>query len=353
MMRRRQSLGSLVLAALAAECSGCDHASAATSAGKGHETRPAATRATPSGRSDIEGRYVYAPPDEGAFTVPLTLDMALPGELSVEEPAMVAGSATVRVQYSRKRNKVTVDLEAHGLPFRPSFTKGVDDRTTWNVQPTSIKDARWQLWLAGTMFGRQHEDLYYREGTPREFLGTRYDFAPLGDVDPPVPGSYELMQGNTRQMIALPMFEGTPNGESSVHFVLDFDRMADIWGTPGAINMTLPFDGCEPDAISNYWTHSMLPADKFMTWDTFLQSIWSGEGIGFLVTAEPTSRSAPLGFHESGFVGWANTYPAVLPRGFGYDYCSSGTLIPIHERTYQLALWPPTSRRHLCRSSRS
>jgi hypothetical protein len=331
-------------------CSACDRSNAAVSS-TSHPRAPA--RVAPTGRSDIEQRYVYAPPDEGAFTVPLTLDMALPGQVSIEEPAMVAGGATIRVAYSKARNTVTIDLEARGLPFRPSFAKNVDDSTAWNTQPMSVKNVRWQLWLAGTMFGRQHEDLFYGEGTPREFLGTRYDFPPLGEVAAPLPGTYELAQGNARQMIGLTPFEGSDDDDVAQRFVLAYDRLVDVWGTPGSLSLMLPLDGCKPDAMASYWTGTRLPTDKVMTWDTFLASIWSGEGIGFWITAEPESPPAELAYRESGFVGWANVYPAAVPRGFGFDYCSMGTLLPIHERTYQLALWPPTSRRNLCRYRKS
>ncbi len=137
---------------------------------------PAAPRAAPSsvargapavGRSTLENRFVYAPPDEGELTVPLTLDMTMPGELSIQTPSMVAGSAALHVTYSKKRNIVSCALDARGLPYRPTFSKQVDDGTPFNRSLLTVKDARWQLWLVGSVFGRQHEDVFYHEAPPR------------------------------------------------------------------------------------------------------------------------------------------------------------------------------------------
>jgi hypothetical protein len=302
----------------------------------------------PVGRSVLEQRFVYALPDEGEITVPLTLDMSLPGEVSVQTPSMVAGDASVHVRYSKARNQVVVAFDAHGLPFRPTFEKQVDGSHAFNTELPVVHEARWRLWLEGTLYGHQHEDLYYRHGKPRGFLGTRYDVEPLGPRAAPLPRSFEIVQGNARQMIASPLFEGNVDGDVHFEWSLLYDRMTDAWGTPGAINLILPLDRCEPDSLSSYWTQGALPDGKVMTWDTFLASIWAGEGVGFMVTAEPAERPKSLAFRSSGFVGWANVYPSTVPNGFGLDYCTFGTLIPIHRQTYQLPLWPRTTRRNAC-----
>ena len=266
---------------------------------------------------------------------------------------MLAGHATVHVTYSKARNEVTVDVEARGLPYRPSFTKGVDDGNAFNHPLTSVVQARWQLWLSGTMFARQHEDVYFSNTRPRAFLGTPYDFQPIGPASPPVPGSYDTAQSNGRQMVGSELFEGDANGNAHFHWAMAYDRIADRWRSPGTINLVVPLEACAPDAMANYWTDTELPPGKFMTWDGVLASIWSGEGIGFMLTAEPQIQPNQPGsprYRSSGFVGWANVYPSIVPDRFGLDYCTSGTLIPIHERSYQLPLWPPTSRRKPCRS---
>lgn len=315
-----------------------------------HEDGSGSTGLKLSGKSVLEGRYVYGLPDEGDFTIPLSLDVAMPGEFSVQDPAMLSGSASVRVEYSKSRNTVLVHLDAKGLPYRPSFHKDFDDSNPFHRDVTTVTDARWQLWLVGTFFGRQHDDLYYRMGNPRTFLGTRYDMAPLGPASPPVEKSYDLVQGNTRQMVGLAPFDPQPNGEVHLQFKLSYDRIKDGSGTPGSVHMILPFDGCEPEALSNYWTSTALPADKFMTWDTFLESIWSGEGIEVMLTAEPATKPQGSAYRPSGFVGWANLYPAVLPERYGMDFCTFGAVIPIKEKSHQLSPWPSVSRRHLCRN---
>jgi hypothetical protein len=302
------------------------------------------------GVSTIRGRNIYAPPDEGELDIPFTLDLSLPGELNIQTPSMVNGHARLHVKYSKRKNTVDFDAEFHGLPFRGTFTKDFDDTTPFNQQFVTVKDAHWQMWLMGTLFSRQHEDLYYDLTTPGKlpFLGTVYDFQPIGTKPFPAPGTYTTVQGNALQMVCSPEFEGNPNGEGHLHFTLQYDHIADAMGTPGTINMILPFDACHPDALSNYWTQAMLPDSKFMTWDTYLESIWGGEGIGFVTTAEPFPKPEALGVRDNDFVGWGNVYPGIVPEGFGMDFRTFGTIIPIHGHTYQLAPWPPTSRRNLC-----
>jgi hypothetical protein len=322
---------------------------------------PTATREAPlspppnvgPGVSTLRGKNVYAPPNEGEIDIPFTLDLSLPGELNIQTPSMVNGSARLHIKYSRSKNTVDFDATFHGLPFRQTFTKDFDDSTAFNPQFVTVKDAHWQMWLMGTLFGRQHEDLYYDLTTPGKlpFLGTVYDFQPIGPKPFPAPGTYTTVKGNALQMVCSPEFEGKPNGEGHLHFTLQYDRIADAAGTPGTINLILPLDACKPDALSNYWTQAELPPSKFMTWDTYLESIWSGEGIGFVTTAEPFPRPPELAFRDNDFVGWGNVYPGTVPSGFGMDFRTFGTIIPIHGSTYQLAPWPATSRRNLCGGS--
>ncbi len=274
-----------------------------------------------------------------------------PGNTTSKGRRWCPESRAFRIRYSKARDRVEVHLEAHGLPYRPSLAKTTDDSTPFNKQPAAVESARWRLWLAGSLFGRQHEDLYYATtyATGRKdskpFLGTRYDMQPNGPKPPPSPGYYYLSQGSARQMLGSPLFEPSPAGDVDFTFTLPYHRMADADGTPGGLNVLLPFDECLPDAIANYWTESRLPDDKFMSWDSFLTSIWSGDGIEVMVTAEPESKGGQLPLRESTFVGWANVYPAVVPSGFGLDFCTFGTILPIRGESHQLALWPQTSRR--------
>jgi len=332
---------------------GCGHGPGGTNEGTPDPLPPSLDVRRPppmsAGRSTIESRYVYASPDEGELTIPLSVNFSLPGEFSIQEASMVAGSATVHVAYSKSHNTVDVRLEAHGLPYRPTFMKEVDDSTLFNRQLTKVADARWQLWLIGTSFGREHEDVYYMERPPRTFLGSRYDFEPLGTRSLPLRGLYETRQGSARQMVGSPLFDPEPNGEVTIHFTFPYDRITDEQGTPGTLNMLLPADTCKPDTLLSYWTETVLPPEKLMTWDTFLSSIWNGEGIGFALTAEPASKPAELARRSSTFTGWANVYPAAVPPGFGMDFLTFGTVVPIRGSSYQLDLWPQTSRRTACR----
>lgn len=331
-------------------------ASLCVAAGCAQESGDVGVRAEPlvtppeiaNGVSDIEGRYTYADPDEGEFTIPLTLNFCLPGELCIQEQSQIDGSATVRIVYSRARNTVDVYADFVGLPYRPTYEKDFDDSTDFNPQFMRVEDARWQMWLMGTVFGRYHETLYY-DATTLQFLGTRFDFAPHGPRPFPAEGTYFTAPAPAIRMICSPIFEGNPDGTGHLHFTLQFDRMEDAAGSPGVVNTIHPFDICEPDALTNYWTQTRLPDDMFMSFDYFLESIWNGEGIGIAMSAEPYPKPPELAYRDNTFITWGNMYPSVVPQGFGLDFRNFGTITPISGVTEQLDPWPP-SRRHLCGS---
>lgn len=307
------------------------------------------------GRSDIEGRNIYAPPDEGEIAFPMTLDVSLPGELSIETPAMVNGEFDVRIKYSKKHNYVKVHLHGKGLPYRQTFHKDFDDSTEFNQEFVTLENAHWQFWLMGTLFGRYHETAYF-DSTTLKFIGTRFDFAPLGSRPQPAPGTFITAPVNAIRMICSPIFEGKPDGDLDFDYELKYDHMEDAMGSPGTVNMVLPFDLCEPDHLTNYWTNTRLTDDMFMTWDYYLQSIWNGEGIGTVFTAEPAEKPGFLGFRDNNMVGPGQIWPEIIPHGMGMDFMTAangfggGSIIPIHGHTYQLAPWPTSApgQRHLC-----
>ena len=301
-----------------------------------------------NGVSDIEGRYTYADPDEGEFVIPLTLNFCLPGEFCIQDQSQIDGSATVRIVYSRARNTVDVYADFVGLPYRPTYEKRFDDSTDFNPQFMRVEDARWQMWLMGTVFGRYHETLYY-DATTLQFLGTRFDFAPHGDRPFPAEGTYFTAPAPAIRMVCSPIFEGNPDGTGHLHFTLRFDRIEDAAGSQGVVNTIHPFDICEPDALTNYWTQTRLPDDMFMSFDYFLESIWNGEGIGIAMSAEPYPKPPELAYRDNTFITWGNMYPSVVPQGYGLDFRNFGTITPISGVSEQLDPWPP-SRRHLCGS---
>ena len=313
-------------------------------------TGPVGTLA--SGTSDIEGRTVYAPANEGEISYDMTNDISLPGELNIEEPSMLKGGAHVDIKYSKKANTVKVHLTAKGLPYRHTFTKNFNDSTQFNPQLTQLADAHWQFWLFGTTFGRYHELVYY-DATTLAILGTQWDFAPYTSTPFPAAGTYISAPVNGIRMICSPEFEGKPNGDLDFEFTLQYDHIADAVGSPGVVNLVMPFSLCEPDGLSNYWSSVRLPDSMFMTWDYYLQSVWNGEGIGSVFTAEPPVKPPPLTFRDNDMVGWGQIWPQIIPKGTGMDFLTAangtggGSLRPIHGSTYQLAPWPPSTR-HNC-----
>lgn len=300
-----------------------------------------------TGRSTIEGRHVYAPPDEGEFSINLNVGGAGVGEYAIIEPSMINGEAKVTFRYSKRKNLVEMTAKFKGLPYRPTYRKDFDESSAFNKHFQEVRNAKWQFWLMGTLFGRQHEQLYYSAST-LQYLGTRYDFAPLGPKPAPAPGSYFTFAAPVLQMICSPMFEGKPNGEGEVKFRFRYDHMEDAAGTPGVIYLLTPFNACTPDHVDPYWTNSRLPDEKFMTWDTFLQSIWNGENIAVAMSAEPDPKPPELAFRDNTFIGWTGVYPAEMPKGFMGDTRSgTGKIKPAVAGNFQVPMFPP-SRRNLC-----
>jgi hypothetical protein len=158
-------------------------------------------------------------------------------------------------------------------------------------------------------------------------------------------------------MVCSPMFEADPRtvftapdgkryGDANVQFTLQYDHIADAMGTPGVMNGTFPFNLCEPDQFSNYYTTTELPASTFMTWDHYLQSVWNGEPIMVGTSVEPDPKPDDLQFRDNTFIGWGNFYPDIYPPGYGPDVMGGGRIIK-NRPTHQNPMWP-ASRRHLC-----
>jgi hypothetical protein len=268
---------------------------------------------TSDGRSIIEDRHVYADPDEGWIEFDMNPGGCAPAEYCIRE---LEGRARIRIHYSRERNFVDVyaDYTDGALPYRPTYEKSFDDSTRFNPQFMRVEDARWQLWLVGELAGPSEELAYYDLAT-LQFIGTQYDFEPYTDVPFPAEGTYTTLSIPATRMLCTPIFEGNEDGEGHFRFRFRFDRMEDALGSPGTINLQLPFDLCHPDELTNYWTQTRLPDSAFLSFDDFLSSIHNGRGIVVAQSAEPYPKPEVLGYRDNTFLAWANQYPQALPRG--------------------------------------
>ncbi len=294
-----------------------------------------------NGRSTIEDRYVYAPPDEGSIEFDMTQGFCLPNEFCFRG---LEGEVHIRIDYSKSAN--TVDLYANwtegAYPYRQTFSKDFDDSTAFNTQPTTVSDGRWQMWMMGSIIGRYQENAYY-DATTLDFIGTRYDFEPIGPRPWPPAGTYFPVPATATRMFCTPLFESNPDGSGSAHFTFNYDRMEDMMGTPGVIALIIPYNLCRPDELNNYWTQTRLPDEMYMSWDWFLESIWNGEGIGVASSYEPFPKPAYLAYRDATFIGWGNMYPQEIPRPMRLDMRSFGTLIEEDGINGQLDPWPAGS----------
>jgi hypothetical protein len=266
-----------------------------------------------SGISNIEQRYVYAPPDKGEFDVPLITGLVAPKEVLLEEPIMCSpqAQANVHVSYDKSQNSVKFIADfKKALPYRMSYTRPVDISTPYNQFPVSVQDGKWQLWFARP-FGT--ESIFYYSGTTLKLLGNENSF-PGG----PPPGAIAVSLP-VIHLICSPIFEGDPEGNAHVEFDLAYDHMLDGIGNGGSYAIYLPYDLCKPDEYGAYYLPGGLPASKAMSWDDVLQNIWSGYGIAFSSSLEPDPKPSYLDSRDNLMIGWGNQYPQVWPRGTTRD----------------------------------
>jgi len=268
---------------------------------------PAITpRAADTGYSSVEQRYVYAPPDEGAFKVNLPPG-AGPNEVFIRDVNMCESSAYVEVEYSKADNNVHMRAEFEGLPYRPSFTRSVDISTPWNIHPVQVEDGKWQIWTIGRLFGIP-TTLYY-DGPTGAFLGTEWDF-PSG----PPPLSFPVIYPMSH-LICSPIFEGEPGGHAVVEWDYDYDQLLDVRGTGGTIAGFVPENICEPDHLIAYYTNGGIPAEDAISWDDVLEQVHHS-GIMFATSLEPDPKPDYLLSRDNLMIGHIGAYPQQIPDGY-------------------------------------
>jgi len=194
---------------------------------------------TPTGFSNVRQRYLYAPPDEGEFTVPLRLGNGAPREYMIEEPSMCSGSAQVKVRYSKAKNRVQVLADFRGLPFRMTATRPDDLSTAYNRYPLTVENGKWQLWFVGRQFNLVTN--FYYDARTLQLIGNEMD------VKNP-PADAKIVPINTLHMVSGPLFEGTPNGNAHPVFEFAYNQMLDPQGSGGVYFAHVPYSLCQPDA---------------------------------------------------------------------------------------------------------
>ncbi len=288
-----------------------------------------------SGRSNIEQRYVYAPPDKGSFTVDMQRGVGAPGEVLVAEPVMCQpdAKAGLKVKYDKSKNEVKLIADFHkSLPYRMAYTRPVDVSTPYNQFPVSITDARWQIWFVGRQFS--FESTFYYSATTLQLLGNEEEF-PGGPPPSSIPVKVPVIH-----MFGTPIFEGQPNGSGHIEFTFRYDMMLDDRGAGGTYAAFLPFNLCKPDAYGTWYLNGGLPAAKALNFDQVLDSIWQGYGIGFAMSLEPLVKPAYLNSRDNTMIGWGGAYPAELPKGVSFN-TTGGFLEPATTCETRIApSWP-------------
>lgn len=277
---------------------------------------PLVPRAT-TGFSTVEQRHVYAPPDEGSFEIALRLGMAAPNEVLIEEPEQCRpeAKATARLTYSKRQNKVVLEAEYDGLPYRMSYTRPDDISTPYNQFPQSVRDGKWQIWFVGRLLN--FRTTFYYDATTLRLIGHAQDL-PGGPPPHSIP-----VQLPTLHMFGTPIFEGTPDGKAKVRFEYRYDQMLDEVGKGGVYYSYAPYSLCKPDEYRPYYTDGGLPPSLAMSFDQVLESIWSGHGMMLATSLEPDPKPEYLASRDNPMITWAGVYPMNMPEGVEFNLISN------------------------------
>ena len=270
----------------------------------------------------------YAPEEEGRIRVPLGQGLSVPGIVEIITPDSLAGSGEVRFTYSKSDDKVIIDINKEGLPFRPSFTRPEDISTPFNEQPVSIEDANWQTVLVGRWF--DIESTFWYDGQTGQLLGNEFDlnFDLVGGrpndnspIDINGDGIEDIAQNvPVVQAVGTPIFEGNPDGRLNTTFQFDYDQILDERGTAGFYATTLPFNLNQPEQIGIYYTEGGLPVSEAMNWDDIISGIRSGNNLLHLTnTLVPASKPDFLDSRTNQMEGPLLFYPDIIPDGIVFE----------------------------------
>ena len=277
-------------------------------ASSGHATpAPAITpRAFDTGFSSLEQRYVYGPPDEGHFVVPL-VPGAGPNEVFIRDVRMCESAAQIEVDYSKADNIVRMRATFEGLPYRPSFTRSRDISNPWNIHPVQVEEGKWQVWLIGQLFSVP-VTLYY-DGPTGDFVGTEFDYPGA-----PPPFSFPVVYPMSH-LICSPIFEGDPDGHAEVEWTYDYDGLLDPVGTGGTIAGFIPENICEPDHLIAIYTNGGIDPADAISWDDVLDQMHRS-GIMFATSLEPDPKPDYLRARDNLMIAHLGAYPQVIPDGY-------------------------------------
>lgn len=326
----RRALAVLVLAAGASIPAAAQTPSPAMTPRFDVEGKPAET-----GFSTIEQRWVYAPPDEGSFEFPLVVD-ALPMELAIEEQSMCDGTASVRVQYSKKHNYVKLDAKFTGLPYKPSYCYadyGENPTTKFNKFPDCVEEGAWQMWFVVKNFTR--DIIFWYDAETLDLLGSEYDF----DDRVPDTAAFQVVIPGVH-MIESPLFHGNPDGTAHFQWEFKYDGMIDYEDTAGVLASFVPTNLCFPDKYITYWTNGGMPHDEALTGDDMLQSIWAGYGVNVTTSLEPDPKPDYLRGRDNIMIGHTGMYPQSIPQGYMLDFRGMTVVPRTSCETHMNPPWP-------------
>ncbi len=232
--------------------------------------------------------------------------MGSPGELRIFTQTMCEGIAGAEVKYNKEANKVILEGDFVGLPFRPTIsfpdTEVLADRYPFNEFQETIENGRWQFWFVGRILLDQSS--FYYDTDTLDLIGNEFDLdeVPLGATEVLFP---------VIQAVCTDFFESDPDDlTANVAFEFDYDRILDSLGTAGSHFALVPRNFSRPDDVIGYFTSGGLPLSEAMDFDDILEALNAGNRIFASITYEPFPKPAFLAARDNFMVGWGGTMPS-------------------------------------------
>jgi cytochrome c peroxidase len=264
----------------------------------------------PSGLPIEEVSEPVNPPLVGSLHLDnLGFDTSCCREMIVWEPSMCEGHASAAIHFDEPNNKVTLEANFAGLPYRPTHCYEFNPTTNYNEYPDCVEEGRWQIWFVLRTFSLT--STFWYDFATGELIGHEHDVTNSGIPLPETAFPVEMPVGH---MIETELFESDPETlEAHVSWDYDYDHMLDATGTGGVYFAVLPFNIFDPTNIDIYYTNGGLSPEQAPNFGDTMHDMLEGRGGIMIVTSlEPDPKPDYLRARDNIMLGWGGTWPGEM-----------------------------------------
>ena len=267
------------------------------------------------------------PLDEGKFRIPVGNRA---GFINIPDEYYVYGDVQdlegeAIVSYSKSANTVTFEFDVTGLPETLDATRPEDVSTSYNLQPISVEDGEWQLWIIPRWFTVPTQ--YWYDGATNRLIGNEHDqrfftTPPIGDnIDVNGDGIPDIARTvNSVQMIESQIFQGNDADQTSISFTTAYDALLDYRDTGGTFVAALPYLLDDPTTVGVYYTEGGIDPLLAINWDDALADIRSGLApFNIALSLEPNPKPDYLLGRDNTMIAGGFFYPNITPPDVVFD----------------------------------